>query len=173
MLQQNNIEISLHHSQTYHFGFPNGPFQLAKWHVLVTHWKSMLYRGGATDVIIWIILTTCYRRTFSMTLLNEKNYSIYTMACNEHRSEATNATIMPCQSKFKWRSRLDKQIVATSTASLSNGEKIAVRKCSEPEDDLLQIYDTLKVDHIPIKTRKFVWTQNADIKKNESWKSMG
>ena len=39
------------------------------------------------------------------------------------------------------------------------------RKCSEPEDDLLQIYDTLKVDHIPIKTRKFVWTQNADIKK--------
>ena len=38
-------------------------------------------------------------------------------------------------------------------------------KCSEPEDDLLQIYDTLKVDHIPIKARKFVWTQNADIKK--------
>ena len=28
-----------------------------------------------------------------MTLLNEKNYSIYTMACNEHLSEATNATI--------------------------------------------------------------------------------
>ena len=60
---------------------------------------------------------------------------------------------------------MNKQIVATSTASLSNGEKIAVRKCSEPEDDLLQIYDTLKVDHIPIKARKFVWTQNADIKK--------
>ena len=36
-----------------------------------------------------------------MTLLNEKNYSIYTMAYNEHLSEATNATIMPCQSKFK------------------------------------------------------------------------
>ena len=62
-------------------------------------------------------------------------------------------------------SRMNKQIVATSTASLSNGEKIAVRKCSEPEDDLLQIYDTPKVDHIPIKARKFVWTQNADIKK--------
>lgn len=46
---------------------------------------------------------------------------------------------------------MNKQIVATSTASLSNGEKIAVRKCSEPEDDLLQIYDTLKVDHIPIR----------------------
>ena len=30
-----------------------------------------------------------------MTLLSEKNYSIYTMACNEHLSEATNATIMP------------------------------------------------------------------------------
>ena len=30
-----------------------------------------------------------------MTLLNEKNYSIYTIACNEHMSEATNATIMP------------------------------------------------------------------------------
>ena len=27
---KNNTEISLHHSQTYHFGFPNGPFQLAK-----------------------------------------------------------------------------------------------------------------------------------------------
>ena len=60
---------------------------------------------------------------------------------------------------------MNKQVVATSTASLSNGETIAVRKCSEPEDDLLQIYDTLKVDHIPIKARKFVWTQNADIKK--------
>ena len=70
-------------------------------------------------------------------------------------------------------SRMNKQIVATSTASLSNGEKIAVRKCSEPEDDLLQIYDTLKVDHIPIKARKFVWTQNADIKRKESWKSGG
>ena len=46
-------------------------------------------------------------------------------------------------------------------------------KCSEPEDDLLQIYDTLKVDHIPIKARKFVWTQNADIKKSESWESGG
>ena len=46
---------------------------------------------------------------------------------------------------------MNKQIVATSTASLSNGEKIAVRKYTEPEDDLLQIYDTLKVDHIPIK----------------------
>ena len=34
-----------------------------------------------------------------------------------------------------------KQIVATSTASMSNGEKIAVRKCSEPEDDLLQIFN--------------------------------
>ena len=31
-----------------------------------------------------------------------------------------------------------------------------------------QIYDTLKVDHIPIKARKFVRTQKADIKKNES-----
>jgi hypothetical protein len=60
---------------------------------------------------------------------------------------------------------MNKQIVATSTASMSNGEKIAVRKCSDPEDDLLQIYDTLKVDHIPIKARKFVWSQNADIKK--------
>ena len=49
---------------------------------------------------------------------------------------------------------MNKQIVATSTASLSNGEKIAVRKCSEPIDDLLQIYDTLKVDHIPIKAKK-------------------
>ena len=36
-----------------------------------------------------------------MTLLNEKNYSIYTIACSEHLPEATNATIMPCQSKFK------------------------------------------------------------------------
>ena len=34
MLQQSNIEISLHHSQTDHFGFPNGPFQLAKQTVL-------------------------------------------------------------------------------------------------------------------------------------------
>ena len=34
MLQQSNTEISLHHSQTYHFGFPNGPFQLAKQTVL-------------------------------------------------------------------------------------------------------------------------------------------
>ena len=68
---------------------------------------------------------------------------------------------------------MNKQIVAISTASLSNGEKIAVRKCSGPEDDLLQIYDTPKVGHIPIKARKFVWTQKADIKKNESWKSGG
>ena len=125
----------------------------------------MLYRGGAINGIIWIILTTCYRCTLSMTLLNGKNYSIYTMACNDHLSEATNATIMPCQSEFKWRSRMNKQILATSTTSLSNGEKIAVRKCCEPEDDLLQIYDTLKVDHIPIKARKFVWTQKADFKK--------
>ena len=63
-------------------------------------------------------------------------------------------------------------IVATSTASLSNGEKIAVRKCSEPEDDLLQIYDTLKVDQILIKSREFVWTKKTDIRKNESWKSV-
>ena len=60
---------------------------------------------------------------------------------------------------------MNKQIVATSTASLSNGEKIAVKECSESEDDLLQIYDMLKVDHIPIKARKCVWTQNADVKK--------
>ena len=33
--QQSDIEICLHHSQTYHFGFPNGPFRNAKWHVLV------------------------------------------------------------------------------------------------------------------------------------------
>ena len=32
--QKTNIEISLHHSQTYRFGFPNGPFQLTKWTVL-------------------------------------------------------------------------------------------------------------------------------------------
>ena len=78
--------------------------------------------------------------------------------------------------KAEWwslRPVMNKQIVATSTASLSNGEKIAVRKCSEPEDDLLQIYDTLKVGHIPIKARKFVWTQKADFKKSESWKSGG
>ena len=30
---QSNMEISLHHSQTVHFGFPNGPFQRAKWTV--------------------------------------------------------------------------------------------------------------------------------------------
>ena len=34
MLQQTNTEKSLHHSQTYHFAFPNGPFQLAKQTVL-------------------------------------------------------------------------------------------------------------------------------------------
>ncbi len=28
--EQSNVEICLHHSQTYHLGFPNGPFQLAK-----------------------------------------------------------------------------------------------------------------------------------------------
>ena len=33
MLQQSNSEISLYHFQTYHLGFPNGPFQLAKWTV--------------------------------------------------------------------------------------------------------------------------------------------
>ena len=68
---------------------------------------------------------------------------------------------------------MNKQIVATSTVRLDNGEKISVRKCSEPEDDLLRIYDTLKVGHIPIRTRKFVWTQNAAFKKNESWESGG
>ena len=31
MLQQSNSEISLHHSNTYLFAFPNGPFQRAKW----------------------------------------------------------------------------------------------------------------------------------------------
>ena len=67
---------------------------------------------------------------------------------------------------------MNKQIVATSTASLSNGEKIAVRKWGEPEDDLLQIYDTLKVDQILIKSREFVWTKKTDIRKNESWKSV-
>ena len=36
MLQQTNTEKSLHYSQTYHFGFPNGPFQLAK----RTVWRS-------------------------------------------------------------------------------------------------------------------------------------
>lgn len=46
---------------------------------------------------------------------------------------------------------MNKQIVAISTARLNNGEKISVRKCSEPEDDLLRIYDTLKVGHIPIR----------------------
>lgn len=56
-------------------------------------------------------------------------------------------------------------IVATSTASLSNAEKIAVRKCSEPEDDLLQIYDTLKVDQILIKSREFVWTKKNGYQK--------
>ena len=73
--------------------------------------------------------------------------------------------------KAEWwslRPVMHKQTVATSTASLSNGEKIAVKECSEPEDDLLQIYDMLKVGHIPIKARKFVWTQKTDIKKNES-----
>ena len=30
---------------------------------------------------------------------------------------------------------MNKQRVVTSTASLSNEEKIAVRKCSEPEDE--------------------------------------
>ena len=34
MPQQANTEISLHHSNTDHFGFPNGPFQLAKQTVL-------------------------------------------------------------------------------------------------------------------------------------------
>ena len=68
---------------------------------------------------------------------------------------------------------MNKKIVATSAASLINGEKIAVRKCSEPEDDLLQIYDTPKVDHISINSRKIVWTQKADIKKNDSWESGG
>ena len=33
MPQQSNTEISLHHSNTYLFAFPNGPFQLAKWTV--------------------------------------------------------------------------------------------------------------------------------------------
>jgi len=58
-----------------------------------------------------------------------------------------------------------KQVVATSTARMDNGEYISVRKCSEPEADLQQIYEVLKVNHIPIKTKKFVWTQKPNFKK--------
>ncbi|MDD7706057.1 MAG: IS1634 family transposase [Bacteroidales bacterium] len=68
---------------------------------------------------------------------------------------------------------MNKQIVATSTARLNSGEYISVRKCSEPEEDLLRIYDTVRAGHIPIKTRKFVWTQNEYFKKNGHWKSGG
>lgn len=60
-----------------------------------------------------------------------------------------------------------KQVVATSTARMDNGEYISVRKCSEPEADLQQIYEVLKVNHIPIKTKKFVWTQKPNFKKND------
>lgn len=57
---------------------------------------------------------------------------------------------------------MDKQVVTTSTAKMNNGKHVLVRKCSELEHDLDKIYDILKFGHIPIKTRKFVWTQNAD-----------
>lgn len=66
---------------------------------------------------------------------------------------------------------MNKQVVVTCTTKLSNGNYVSVRKCSEPEEDLIKIYDTLKVDHIPIKTRKFVWTQIPDFLKNDTWKS--
>lgn len=60
---------------------------------------------------------------------------------------------------------LAKLVVVTSIAQLNNGEYVSVRKCSEPEADILRIYDALKIDHTPIKMKKFVWTQKPDLKK--------
>ena len=42
MLQQVNTEISLHHSNTYYFAFPNGPFQRVKW--TVSRSKTVRFR---------------------------------------------------------------------------------------------------------------------------------
>ena len=43
---KSNTEISLHHSQTYHFGFPNGPFQLAKQTVLRPKTDRFITQNG-------------------------------------------------------------------------------------------------------------------------------
>lgn len=56
--QQSDIEICLHRSQTYHFGFPNSPFCNTKWHVLVIRWLLMLYRDDARGDVVWIIFTS-------------------------------------------------------------------------------------------------------------------
>lgn len=70
----------------------------------------------------------------------------------------------------EWRSlmpTLNNQVVITSAAKMQNGKYSGVRKCSEPEPELCHIYDVLKVGHIPIKPRKFVWTQKPDFEKSD------
>lgn len=70
----------------------------------------------------------------------------------------------------EWRSlmpTLNNQVVITSAAKMQNGKYSGVRKCSEPEPELCHIYDVLKVGHIPIKPRKFLWTQKPDFEKSD------
>lgn len=70
----------------------------------------------------------------------------------------------------EWRSlmpTMNNQVVITSAAKMQNGKYAGVRKCSEPEPELCHIYDVLKVGHIPIQPRKFVWTQKPDFEKSD------
>ena len=48
------------------------------------------------------------------------------------------------------------QKVITTQGTNTYIKTIVVRKCSEPDDKLKQIYDTLKITHKPFRKRKSV-----------------
>jgi transposase len=55
----------------------------------------------------------------------------------------------------------------TTTVQDAKGQTIAVRKCSEPEEKLTDIYVKLKYKPIPIPQKKYVWTTGAHPKNQD------
>ncbi|MBC8006303.1 MAG: IS1634 family transposase [Verrucomicrobia bacterium] len=62
---------------------------------------------------------------------------------------------------------MNTQKMVTTTVESSKGHIIQIRQCSEPTDDVLQIYSKLKYPQIPLPRKKSVW-HTGKISKNEN-----
>ena len=71
MPQQVNTEIFLHHSNTDHLAFPNGPFQLAKW--TFSRPKTVLFRTQKGMYCNPLIINVVQRRRDRRNNMNYLN----------------------------------------------------------------------------------------------------
>jgi transposase len=57
--------------------------------------------------------------------------------------------------------------IVSTRMEQTNGEWIEIRQCTQPSNDVTEIYEALKLNHEPYRRRKFVWRPKPPDKNRE------